>query len=128
MRLTRKVIKNALKELQATRSHQVTLAGIICATRFKFFEGNHLFPVKCTVSPHCQEEDSFSHLLKCTGLSLPPDGEEDELATSLAVLAKKATVKNPGYPEPIKDVKMGEFEIEFPPPPLRSEGEISFDD
>ena len=45
----------------------------------------------------------------------------------LTELAQHAAVRNPGYPEPIRDVSVGEFEIEVPPSPTRSEREISFE-
>ena len=124
LRLNRSVIKTSLKELKDNRLYQVALAGILCATRFKYFEGSCRFPVRCQISSSCQEEDSFPHLLKCIGLSIPKGGDS-ELVTFLTGLAKQATIKNPGLPEPIRDVRMGEFEIEFPPSPDRSDGEIS---
>ena len=37
LRIKRMVIKNTLRELRYHRFHQVAIAGLICATRFKFF-------------------------------------------------------------------------------------------
>ena len=78
------------------------------------------------VSPVCQEEDSFERLLRRTGPAIPFGGDE-VMSLFLPELARRATVRSPGYPEPIRDVRMGEFEIELPPSPVRSEGEISFE-
>ena len=69
-----------------------------------------------------QGEDSFAHLLECTGLEIP------FLQNFLVLLAQKAVGDTPGYPEPIRTIKMGELEIELPPSPIRSEGEISLGD
>ena len=68
LRLNRPIIKYALKELSYNRFYQVTLVGIICASRFNFFGGNRKLPVKCAVSNQCQERDSFSYPLKCAKL------------------------------------------------------------
>ena len=129
MRLSRDIVKSIFKELRYSRFQQVTLAGIICATRFKFFEGDQKFPVKCVVSPNCNEIDSFPHLLKCTKLSIPPESEgEEALMRFLVRMVERATVGNPGFPDPIRSVMDGEIEINLPPSPIRSEGEISFDE
>ena len=126
LRLTRNVIKEAFKALCSGRFQQVTLAGVICATRFKFYDENRKFPVRCRIRPDCTEMDSFDHLLNCARLTIPV-GDEGEMLSFLVTMACRATVGNPGYPEPVRTVLPGEMEIEFPPSPNRSEGEISFD-
>ena len=61
-------------------------------------------------------------------MTLPSKEEEEEVREDfLTQLAQRARVTNPGFPHPIKTVKNGELEIEFPPSPLRSEGEISLE-
>ena len=44
LRLSKDIMKEALKVLMSSRLQQVTLANIICATRFKFFEGDRRYP------------------------------------------------------------------------------------
>ena len=91
-------------------------------------EDGRCYPVKCEVKPDCEEEDSLAHMLKCCGMSIPPVDEAEEVWEEfLTCLARKAKVTNPGHPHPIKTVKNGELEIEFPPSPIRSEGEISLE-
>ena len=106
----------------------MTWAAIICGTRYKVYEDNYIFPVRCEVKPHCEEEDSLTHMLKCCEMTLPEVTEEDcSREIFLATLVKRAKVSNPGHPNPIKKVREGEFEIAFPPSPIRSEGEISLE-
>ena len=48
LRLARGLVKTAPKKLQTHRRRQVVLAGILCATRYKYFAGNgELLLVKC---------------------------------------------------------------------------------
>ena len=63
--LNRQIIKAVLKALRKDRRQQVTWAAIICATRYKVYEDNRSYPVKCEVRPDCKEEDSLKHMLKC---------------------------------------------------------------
>ena len=126
--LNRQVIKNAFRKLNRNRHHQVTWAAIICGTRYKVYEDGRCYPVRCEVSPGCEEEDSLAHMLKCCNMTLPSKEEEEEVREDfLSQLVQRARVANPGFPHPIKTVKNGELEIEFPPSPLRSEGEISLE-
>ena len=78
LRLTRKVIKSALKVLRYERLQKVTLTNVICATRFKFYKENRKFPAKCRVLPECQESDRFHHLLECARLTIPRGRGEKE--------------------------------------------------
>ena len=69
------------------------------------------------------------HMLKCCEMILPEKEVDDSTREQfLAQLVIKAKVTNPGHPIPIKTVKEGELEITFPPPPIRSEGEISLEE
>ena len=84
--------------------------------------------MRCTVNPDCEEEDSFHHMLKCCGMTLPDEAEEEAVKEDFLIrLVKEAKVDNPGRPHPIKTVKDGELEITCPPSPIRSEGEISLE-
>ena len=129
LELNRQVIKEVLKALRKDRHQQVTRAAIICGTRYKVYEDNRSYPVKCEVRPDCREEDSLKHMLKCCEMILP-DKEADETTREqfFAQLVIKAKVTNPGHPIPIKTVKEGELEITSPPSPIRSEGEISLEE
>ena len=53
--------------------------------------------------------------------------DESTQVDFLVRLVQKAKVENPGRPRPIKTVRGGELEIAFPPPPTRTEGEISLE-
>ena len=128
MKLSRKVIKEALRRLKRSRFNQVTLATIVCGTRFKFFEDDRRYPVRCEVTEGFQEEDSSQHLLSCCRMPLNTmiNSPEEEIIHYLATLACKATTENPGMPTPNILVQDGELELEFPPSPIRPGGEISF--
>ena len=127
--LNRQIIKEVLKALRKDRQQQVTWAAIICGTRYKVYEDNRRYPVKCEVRPDCREEDSLQHMIKCCEMVLPGKEADDttieQFCTQLVIRAK---VTNPGHPIPIKTAKDGELEITFPPSPIRSEGEISLED
>ena len=124
LRLNRAIIKETLRKLTKSRIHQVVLASIICATRFKFFEGNRCFLVRCVAGGGCQEPDSFPHLPRRAGQEIPQGGAE-ELVDFLTVLSGRAAGGDPGLPEPLRRAAAGEIELELPPSPLRPEGEIS---
>ena len=125
--LTRPMVKEALRELRNSRACQVALAKIACATRFKFFDENRGFPVRCTIKSDCNEEDSFPHLLRCAGLEIPTTVCEETIVQFSVKMATQTVTENPGMPNPIKTVREGEFEIELPPSPARTEGELSLD-
>ena len=96
--LTRDVIRQALQQLEGSRPLQVTLCTIICATRFKYFEKNKIFPTTCK---KCGAEDSFDHLVLCAGLSRPaPSLVVEHIVAFLVDLARAAHQINPGLPVP----------------------------
>ena len=103
----RDIIKELLHRLSGSRFRQVIPASTVCATRFKFFAENRRFPVRCSLTPGCEEPGSFSHLLQCAGLGGVPRGVRP------AYCAAKG---NTGSPVPITRVEDGEIEIDFLPP------------
>ena len=104
--LTRVVISETLKELaecEKARETQVVLCGIICATRFKFYEEGDLLATECK---KCGEEDSFDHLLGCAQMPpVPIPGDDMEPTVQFLVeLAKKARGINAGLPVPRRPI------------------------
>ena len=82
---------------------------MVCATRFKFFQGSRLLGTECA---YCGQVDSFAHLLSCVNIG-PPPAEPDALVEYLAELADRAYNVNPGHPRPIKEG--GGIELELNP-------------
>ena len=66
-------------------------------------------------------------MLRCTDLTAPNTGEETQLIQFLVEMATRAATGSPGFSNPIEDAQEREIEIELPPSPLKSEGEISLD-
>ena len=115
LRLTRGVIKTALKKLQTSRRRQVILAGILCATRFKSFASHgELLSIKC--ARKYGGSDSFEHLPDCYELHPPYEKEDPEKWTRFLRDMARRTAKNcPYVPIP----------LEFP---RGEEGKISLDE
>ena len=115
LRLTRGVIKTALKKLQTRRRRQVILAGILCATRFKSFASRgELLSIKC--ASKCGGSDSFEHSLNCYKIHPPYEKEDPEKWTRFFRDMARRTAKNcPYVPIP----------LEFP---RGEEGKISLDE
>ena len=107
-KLSRAIIKNALKTLSHNRKCQTNLCSILCATRFKYADRGGLTATICPnlkcFTPGCF--DSFEHLLKCYELdpSALEDGDDSEgeevRENFLEHMAKITCVSNPGIPTP----------------------------
>ena len=129
LQLTRGIIKGSLKKLQTNRRRQTVLAGILCATRFKYFtEKGELLEVNCP--NNCGHADSLQHMLECYNLH-PPVGEEDPDAWMrfLITMVRKVERNSPFIPLPIvhtqqmeeegDEISLGVTESRSPPsPPL----------
>ena len=107
LRLTRGIIREVMNELSRSRVLQATFASIVCATRFKFFQGDSLLHTECG---YCGQIDSFSHLISCVNIGEPPQGSAD-LVGYLAELADRAYNVNPGLPRPILEGGGAELEL-----------------
>ena len=113
MGLTRGVIKEAMTNLTSRRVWQVTLGGIMCATRFKYFEGGGLLK---TMFGKCGEEGNFRHLLSCTSLTMPePSGDSELFGSFLVDLAHRASDIHAGIPIPRRPIESEEIELSFNP-------------
>ena len=101
MGLNRAVLKETLRRLHHNRRHQVVLANIICATRFKFFdETGSLLRVQCPNG--CGGVDSLDHLLECHRLGLiSPESTFDDKVSFLSTMAVKTARNCPVLPVPI---------------------------
>ena len=109
MGLTRAVIREAMERLRHSRPLQVTLGSIVCATRFKFFQGSRLLPTECA---YCGQIDSLDHLISCVNIGVLPKNS-DMLVSYLVELVDRAYNVNPGYPRPIRDGEAAELELRF---------------
>ena len=96
------------------------LNSVVCATRFKHYEGNRLMRTRCQKNG-CGEADSFEHLLECSGMGTPPavqPGKEameegnEAMLVYLENLAIRAHEINPGPPVPLWS-REGDAEIEL---------------
>ena len=101
MGLNRAVLKESLRRLHHNRRHQVILANIICATRFKFFdETGTLLQVQCPNG--CGGVDSLDHLLQCYRLGqISPESAFDERVSFLRDMAVRTAHNCPVLPIPI---------------------------
>ena len=116
LRLTREIIKETLRRLQNHRKRQTALAGILCATRFKFFtKKGSLLKVKC--ANNCGEVETFDHLLQCNGLCIPEDTEDvEKWINFLWHMATRASKTLKVIPEPVSESEMevqGEISLEI---------------
>ena len=113
--------KKAFLRLSFSRRLQTVLSGIVCATRFKYYEGDEKLDTQCQ-NGKCGQVDSFEHLLQCSGIGEPPDipvnmdCEEDEdeceeLLEYLEKLAVKAGETHSGLPVPIRRCVEEELEL-----------------
>ena len=98
--LTRDIVRQALARLEHDRAKQVVLCSILCATRFKYYEGGDLLNTSCA---KCGKEDNFKHLLKCADLTAPaPRKNPEETINFLVELASRAQQIHNGIPIPIR--------------------------
>ena len=109
MNLTRGILSEAMARLNHSRALQSTLGSIVCATRFKYFQGARLLQTECA---YCGQVDSFTHLLSCVNIGQPPRDSE-ELVGFLVELADRAYNVNPGNPRPVREG--GGVELELVP-------------
>ena len=101
MGLNRAILKETLRRLHHNRRHQVVLANIVCATRFKFFdETGSLLQVRCPNG--CGNVDSLDHLLECHNMGqISPESTFDEKVSFLSATAVKTARNCPALPTPI---------------------------
>ena len=99
LRLDRTLMKELMRRLHADRRHQAVLCGIVCASRFKFFEASKLLPVACQ---KCGSVDSLEHLLECTAMGEPPM-ERKALVEYLVRLTYKAAEGYTGRQERMRE-------------------------
>ena len=126
LRLTREIIKTVLKELQGDRKLQVVFSNVVCATRFKFFEGGELLDTVCP-KPGCGSVDSLEHLLSCTEMSTAPE-EREELIAYLVELTVAACPEGSNVPVPDRPVEILLDIASDTDPETEEEGEqISYD-
>ena len=96
--LTREIIRQALAKLEQNRPQQVVLCSIVCTTRFKYFEAGKLLKTTCLA---CGLEDSFTHLVQCTGMRMPSLSMDPENVINFLVeLSGRALKINAGLPRP----------------------------
>ena len=97
LHLTRSIIKEIPTKLRNNLRNQTVFAGIVCATRFKALtEDGTLRSARCI---KCGGQDSFSHLLECSGLGPPPNDESpEELLENLMTLVREAARGAPIVP------------------------------
>ena len=108
--LTRHIVREASDALAGSRVQQVVLCGILCATRFKYFEGSGLLPPTCQ---KCGAQDSFVHLVGCVEMRPPaPSPEPEPMIEFLAELARRATRIHAGVPVPRREESMAVEETE----------------
>ena len=107
--LTRHIIREALSGLEGSRVLQTTLCGIICGTRFKYFEAGALLPTTCM---RCGRIDGLEHLMGCVGL-WPPEPSRDEapMVEFLMELARRASRVHNGIPVPWREQTEGDLEL-----------------
>ena len=109
--LTRGIIREAMTNLTSRRARQVALGGIICATRFKYFERAGLLKTTCG---KCGAEDNFQHLLSCADLTFPePSGDSEPTVAFLVDLAHRACAIHEGIPIPRRPKESEEIELSF---------------
>ena len=85
---TQNVIREVLSESTGSRTKRVVFRSIICATRFKFFEGGGLLPTTCM---RCGVVGSLEHLMECAGIQVPlQSGDPDPTVEFLAVPTREA--------------------------------------
>ena len=108
--LTREVTREALAELADARKTQVGLCSVICATRFKIFEGGILLRTQCQ---KCHGVDSFDHSLDCARTPpIPSPGEDSEPTVVFSVdLARRAAEFNTGIPIPWREKVAGDISL-----------------
>ena len=101
LNLTRGHIAEAMSRLKHSHPAQITLASILCGTRFKFAFQGVLIPTECPngwgrkEDELCGEEDSFEHLISCHGLRKYIESGP-YIVDFLVRMAKRATPMSPG--------------------------------
>ena len=95
------------------RRRQVVLAGILCATRFKFFDNNgDQLSVRCANG--CGEADSWGHMLLCYKLHPPYEEEDPENWVSFLRTMARKTANNCLYiPVPMERPSIEQGGISF---------------
>ena len=105
LELTRGHVKEAMRVLKHNHEAQVTLASILCGTRFKHAFQSVLVPTECPNKKRrkdglmCGAEDSFEHLVKCHGLQKFKD-EKPYVVDLLVRMAKRSISSTPGISVP----------------------------
>ena len=98
---TQNVIREVLSESTGSRTKRVVFRSIICATRFKFFEGGGLLPTTCM---RCGVVGSLEHLMECAGIQVPlQSGDPDPTVEFLAVPTREACRIHTGVPAPFRE-------------------------
>ena len=107
LRLTRGIIREVTIALRRSRASQTTAASIVCATRFKFFQGEGLLR---TEYGYFGQIDSSPHLISCVNIGDPSQGPA-ALVGYLAELADRAYYVNPGLHRPVLEGGGAELEL-----------------
>ena len=101
LELQRSHKKEAFRVLRHEHQAQITLATILCGTRFKHPFQGILIPTECQNTwrkrgeEMCGEEDSLEHLLKCYGLERHLKKGAESIAF-LVKMGRRAIQKAPG--------------------------------
>ena len=135
LRLTREVIKEAIRRLQSNRMVQTVLATILCATRFKYFnKQGRLMSVSC--GNKCGQVETFEHLLKCNNLRIPRNEDNAEVWIKfLCTMARRASKGVTMIPTPMEqctepneeEISLSGSEDREPPSDDTMETALSFD-
>ena len=94
-------IQEAMSRLRDSHLAQITLATILCGTRFKRAFQGVLVPTECPngwrkkKGVQCGKEDSFEHLIRRHGLITYRE-ENPHVVDLMVKMARKATPKTPG--------------------------------
>ena len=111
--LTRHIIRAALEELAHSRTLQVVLCSVLCATRFKYLDAGRLISTACR---KCGATDSFPHLLVCAELTPPaPAADPNPMILFLRELALGALRTNDGPPIPFRGPNAADVELDLDP-------------
>ena len=129
MGLNRVIIKTVLRRLQHDRRQQVALAGMLCATRYKYFnEKGQLLPTQCPNG--CGSPDSLEHMLLCYGLAaVLPEQDLETKVKRMWQIAKAISKNTPAVPVPVQmgiwgqgpeegEISLNEMEGEDAPSPV----------
>ena len=120
-RLTKEIIKESFRRAQQDRRRRIVLAGIICATRFKFFtERGECAAAACVNG--CGQQETVAHMIECHRLCLPEDVETaEEWIRFLGKLASRAAWTSGTRPrrleitDPSQEGQVDEISLEIEP-------------